>query len=666
MKLLIVTQKVDENDQLLGFFIEWLRRLAGKLDRLTVLCLEKGEYNLPANVNVVLIGKYRGIFRFVYLFRFYYLILKLRKEYDGVFVHMNPIWMAVGGPLWRLMKKKRFLWYTTKGVTLKLKIAEKFAERIFTASSESFRIKSKKVIVTGHGIDTQIFKPNPKSEIRNPKQLKILSVGRISPVKNYETLIDAAKILRDNGVDFGVTMIGEPALDSDKRYLESLKFKVKSLKLEDNFDFVGKINHKDLPGYYQSHDIFVHLSKTGSLDKAILEAMACRMNVLSSNDASRGFLSPDLIFDQDDPIDLANKIRNSGTSKAQNNLRQYVIDNHDLDNLIDKIYNKYVPEIIIYPFPYSSKSNKYIDLLYSHIENKEYVSDFRKLFFRKPGIIHIHWTNVIYGSRFILKTIFLMALNFTILGILKMKGFKIVWTKHNYYPHDSRWIWLDKIGQKVIFNLANAVTVHQKNEVKGKKIFYIPHGNYIDAYGPMKNKETKGGNAVLLSLGAIKPYKKIDNVIKAFDKAGADNAELLIAGKCDEGYGKKLKKLIGNNANIKLDCHFVPDDQIPEHLANADYSIFWYDDSVLTSGGIILSLSYGIPVIARNIPAADLIRDNENGFLFDNEKELEEIIRRLASVSEFDRNKVQNTVRHLGWPEISDEFLKLYHSLWAN
>jgi len=259
-----------------------------------------------------------------------------------------------------------------------------------------------------------------------------------------------------------------------------------------------------------------------------------------------------------------------------------------------------------------------------------------------------------------------MALNFTILGILKMKGFKIVWTKHNYYPHDSRWIWLDKIGQKVIFNLANAVTVHQKNEVKGKKIFYIPHGNYIDAYGPMKNKETKGGNAVLLSLGAIKPYKKIDNVIKAFDKAGADNAELLIAGKCDEGYGKKLKKLIGNNANIKLDCHFVPDDQIPEHLANADYSIFWYDDSVLTSGGIILSLSYGIPVIARNIPAADLIRDNENGFLFDNEKELEEIIRRLASVSEFDRNKVQNTVRHLGWPEISDEFLKLYHSLWAN
>ena len=63
-------------------------------------------------------------------------------------------------------------------------------KKIFTASHLSFRLKSSKVVVTGHGIDTELFKPdhlrlNPKDQRFN---LRILSVGRIAPVKNYETL----------------------------------------------------------------------------------------------------------------------------------------------------------------------------------------------------------------------------------------------------------------------------------------------------------------------------------------------------------------------------------------------------------------------------------------------------------------------------------------------
>ena len=336
MKLLIITQKVDENDQLLGFFIEWLKRFANKFDRLVVLCLEKGKYDLPSNVEVISLGKDSGAGKLKILSTFCFLLSARRKDYDAVFVHMNPIWMAVGGLCWRIMKKKQFLWYTSKGITLKLKVAEKFADKIFTASSESFRLPSKKIIVTGHGIDTELFKPNSKFKIQNSK-LKILSVGRIAPVKNYDTLINAAKILKDEGVDFSVTMVGETALDNDIHYLESLKFKVKSLKLEERFNFVGKVNHNDLPKYYQSHDIFVHLSKTGRLDKTILEAMACGMNVLSSNDSSKAFLREEMIFQEDDSEELANKIKNLRNADYGQELRDYVLKNHNLDNLISKI-----------------------------------------------------------------------------------------------------------------------------------------------------------------------------------------------------------------------------------------------------------------------------------------------------------------------------------------
>ena len=367
MKLLIITQKVDENDQLLGFFTGWLKGFSQKFKKLIVLCLEKGEYDLPSNVKVISLGKEREKFQSIfnikifkkvkYLARFYSYIYQERKNYDSVFIHMNPIWVVAGGPYWRLTGKKIFFWYTSGGVTLKLKWAEKFADIIFTASKESFRLPSKKIIVTGHGIDTDVFRPTPKNvrdvrgvgndgneQFEQAKRsntsnnfIKILSVGRIAPVKNYETLIDAAKILKDSGVDFFVTIVGEAALKEDKKYQENLEFRIKNLELEKYFNFVGKVTNRNLPNYYQKHDIFIHLSKTGSLDKVILEAMACGCNMLSSSDSSRKFLEDNSVFKEDDPRDLADKIKNLRSADHKRELRNYILENHDLNKLISKI-----------------------------------------------------------------------------------------------------------------------------------------------------------------------------------------------------------------------------------------------------------------------------------------------------------------------------------------
>jgi len=340
MKLLIITKTVDEQDQLLGFFVEWLRLFANKFEKVEVLCLVKGKYSLPSNVAVHEIGKYQGISKLKYIFNFYFLIFTLRNKYDVVFVHMNPIWMVVGGIFWKITRKKSFLWYTSGGVTPKLKIAEKFADTILTASKESFRLPSKKIIVTGHGIDTGLFKPDISklNFDRDSKfNFRILSVGRIALVKNYEILIDAAKILKDKGINFSVTMVGEAPLEGDRNYEVEIRSKIKNLGLENNFNFVGKVNHNDLPKYYQSHDIFIHLSKTGSLDKTILEAMSCGMKVLSSSDVSKPFLPPELIFNDSDSVELAEKIIALANANPDNKLREYVVQHHNLDKLVDKI-----------------------------------------------------------------------------------------------------------------------------------------------------------------------------------------------------------------------------------------------------------------------------------------------------------------------------------------
>lgn len=61
---MIVTQKVDVNDPILGFFHRWVEEFAKHFERITVICLQKGEYNLPANVKVFSLGKEESNFQF--------------------------------------------------------------------------------------------------------------------------------------------------------------------------------------------------------------------------------------------------------------------------------------------------------------------------------------------------------------------------------------------------------------------------------------------------------------------------------------------------------------------------------------------------------------------------------------------------------------------------
>jgi len=337
MNLLIITQKVDENDQLLGFSVNWFRRFAEKFDSIYILCLEKGKFDLPENVKVISLGKDRGVSKLGQLFNFYKNIWLLRKQYDAVFAFMNAIWIVLGSWLWHLLGKKVFLWYAHKIIRLKHRVAEKFADGIFTSTPEGFRLKSDKIIIVGQGIDTGVFTPaNHKPQTTNHK-LKILSVGRIAPIKNYEILIEAAKILKERGLDFSLTFIGEPVFPQDREYEKKLKAMVRQEGLENRIHFVGKVAHKDLPRYYQSNQIFVNLGKTGSLDKTIVEAMASGLTVISSNEAAVKFLPKELVVKSDDPKQLADKIEEVTGKDFSRQLRQYVLENHSLDNLVEKI-----------------------------------------------------------------------------------------------------------------------------------------------------------------------------------------------------------------------------------------------------------------------------------------------------------------------------------------
>jgi len=348
MKLLIITQKVDINDDNLGFFHSWLQKFSERLDEVYVICLWKGEFRLPDNVHVLSMGKERGVSRMGQLFLLQRYLLQTLPKVGGVFVHMCPIYAIASFPLSKLFRRKIVLWFLHRNISWKLRLSEKLVDEIVTASEESFQMKSKnKVKIIRHGIDVDLFKP-PVSVKRHEKFV-VLSVGRISPIKNQDILIIAADILiNKKGLkDIIIKFIGTPIEKKEEEYLKKLKGLVNESGLKDYVDFLGGKPHQKIIDFYQTSDVLVNLSPTGGMDKVVLEAMACEKPVLVCNNTFKNDINiytDKLIFKEDDPEDLADKIvalRGLADPSIGPHLREVVVERHNLNNLIGKIINEF-------------------------------------------------------------------------------------------------------------------------------------------------------------------------------------------------------------------------------------------------------------------------------------------------------------------------------------
>jgi len=357
MRLVFITRKLDRSDSRTGFVFDWILKLARHMERLYVICQEQGNVSgLPDNIEVHSLGKEKGRGKIRQAVTLCILSFQLSKNTSGFFCHMMPVYVIAAWPANFLFRKKLLLWYVHKSVDWKLRLATAMADKVLTASEESFRLASRKVKVVGHGIDVKKFEIRNSKFETNPKfqtpKFKIISIGRISPVKDYETLLKATEILvNQKGVkNIQVEIYGEPALPADRSYLASLQLFVKNARLQDYFTFKGGISYAEVPEALSRADAAVNMSQTGSLDKFVLEAAAAGTIVLTSNEAFEKPLmaiSRVLFFVRNDPAGLAEKIllikqmEPEKITDLANSLRTWVARDHNLDILVEKIINEF-------------------------------------------------------------------------------------------------------------------------------------------------------------------------------------------------------------------------------------------------------------------------------------------------------------------------------------
>lgn len=348
MRLLIITQKIDKDDDILGFFHRWVEKFSEKFQFINIICLQEGIYSLPANARVFSLGKENGRNRVRSFYRFYKYIGQLKSGYDAIFVHMNPIYVILGGMFWKLFGKKIYLWHNHKNGNIITRLAILLSNAVFYTSPHSFSAKFGKSKIMPVGIDIEKFKSPGTREAGANLKIKnsVLYLGRFSSVKNVDILIEAVNLLDKQGLNFILNIVGEPGR-GEESYFDKIKELSGGLESKGKVKFWGKVANYKTPEIYNQNEIFVNLTQIGSFDKTTLEAMSCQGMVLVSNPVFEGIFPKELqellMFKERDAEDLAKKIiylmnlPKEEKEKIGRELREIVVRRHSLDELVKKL-----------------------------------------------------------------------------------------------------------------------------------------------------------------------------------------------------------------------------------------------------------------------------------------------------------------------------------------
>ena len=133
------------------------------------------------------------------------------------------------------------------------------------------------------GVDLSLFRPLDQQQARERLGLNggkvVLYVGRPEPLKGLELLLHTAAQLETCHEVRVLVVGGATSGDQDIHRMREL---ARDLKVEEVFDFVGRVDQDELPWYYSAADICVVPSYYESFGLAALEAMACGTPVVAT------------------------------------------------------------------------------------------------------------------------------------------------------------------------------------------------------------------------------------------------------------------------------------------------------------------------------------------------------------------------------------------------
>lgn len=353
-------------------------------------------------------------------------------------------------------------------------------------------------------------------------------------------------------------------------------------------------------------------------------------------------------------------------------------------------------KILVYP----KDLNPYQELLYTQVRLQGGKVSYLSAIFKNPtinlfllipriifsrllgyNIFHLHWTYPFALKTSFWKVLFMQKIlnrhYLFCLWVIKKLGYKLVWTAHNVLPHEKIFI-DDTAARKDLVKYTDTVIGHSSKTFKElikigvvpKKYVVIPHGNYLDVYQNTITKEEARerlglsmNEFIFLFFGQIRDYKGVDTLVAAYKELNRPFTRLIVAGKCNNQHLKLLLERAMVSHKVKFFNKYISDEEIQNYFVAADVTALPFK-SVTTSGSVMLSLSFGKPVIVPNI--GDLMDLPETVcYKYDNSeiKNLTSILEKVQQNREELKIKTEMTtsyIENVSWEDIAKRTIKVF------
>jgi len=276
-----------------------------------------------------------------------------------------PFFVEVNGLLTEQSKMRSETYNISKSQLTIAKLSEKinyrFSKKIIVVAEgikrgiiKSYHISPEKVIVIQNGADTDLFKPLNKKEIFADFNFDINCkyvgfVGSFAPWHGLEHLIDSAPLVLSEYPDVKYVLIGDGGLKG------KIKKKIDDLGLNDNFIFVDRIPHSEVPKYINLFDVCIIFKdkKIPGSPLKLAEYMACGKAVIATNSEDFEILkeiNAGILVNPENPREVCNAIitliKNDSLRKNMGiNARKYIIINRSWDSTAKEVFNEIVCHI---------------------------------------------------------------------------------------------------------------------------------------------------------------------------------------------------------------------------------------------------------------------------------------------------------------------------------
>lgn len=280
----------------------------------------------------------------------------------------------------------------------------------------------------------------------------------------------------------------------------------------------------------------------------------------------------------------------------------------------------------------------------------------------------------------------LFPVSLAMLATMRLRDIPIVCTVHNVMPHERSPGFV--AAGKTVCRFADAIIVHSERNreqleqhygIPGEKVVKVPMGVAIDGPPPMPPGEARRAlglppeERVVLCFGAIRAYKGIDDLLRAFAVVTRDapGLRLVIAGKpwMDWIPYQNVIDKHGLADQVSLFLDYVPEEQTPLFFAAADIVALPYAHFDAQSAVAARVLPYKKPLLVSDVGGLPEWVANDPAWIAP-ARDPEALAQRLlaffadpeARTAAFARI-ADAVLAETAWPHVIDQYCRIYENV---